>query len=110
LAAGEKVEPPYLGVSPADNTPAIAKEYGISVSTGAIISAVTVGSPADMAGIRRFDVITEFGGATVTDSAGLLVLLDKQKPGDTVPVTLVRGTTVVQVQVTLGSRPVTPNS
>ena len=110
LAAGAKVEPPYLGVSPADNTPAIAKEYGISVSTGAIISAVTAGSPADTAGIRRFDVITSFGGGTVTDAAGLLVLLDEQKPGDTVPVTLVRGTTVERVQVTLGSRPVTPSS
>jgi S1-C subfamily serine protease len=104
LAAGAKVQPPYLGVSPADNTPAIAREYGISVTTGAIISDVTAGSPAAAAGIRRYDVITGFGGDQVTNAATLVALLDKHRPGDPVPITLVRGSTVVHLQATLGSR------
>jgi S1-C subfamily serine protease len=110
LAAGQTLQPPYLGVSPADNTPAIAKEYGISVTTGAIISDVVPGSPAASAGVQRFDVITAFGGEDIANAARLLVLLDQHQPGDAVPLTIVRGSTVLRLQVTLGTVPASRNS
>jgi S1-C subfamily serine protease len=54
---------------------------------GAVVAAVSAGSPAASAGLSTGDVITGLGGAAVRSAAGLERRLDAHHPGDPVPVT-----------------------
>ncbi len=84
----------YLGSIP-DFTP---------VPDGVKLSGVRAGSPAEKAGIRAGDVIVKMGEMDVHDLQGLTNALRAHKPGDTVPVVLLRDGQRVTVTVTLGTR------
>lgn len=96
LASG-KIERAYIGVRYVDITPALAKQYDLSVSQGALVgggdsttSAVVSGGPADKAGIKTGDVITKINGYRVGEDGGITTLIGAFKPGDTVKVTYLR--------------------
>ncbi len=57
---------------------------------GAVVLSVDEDSPADKAGIRRGDIITEFDGKTIEDYNLLNESISYSKPGDTVTVKLYR--------------------
>ena len=63
-----KVTRPWLGVVIQDITPPLARHFGVEPREGVLISEVTPNGPADDAGLRRGDVITEIDGKRV-DSA-----------------------------------------
>ncbi|MEU2663297.1 trypsin-like peptidase domain-containing protein [Micromonospora sp. NPDC007220] len=90
LQRGEKVSHPSLGVSV---TPA---EGG-----GALVAAVTPGSPAEKAGLQRGDVVTRFGDKAVNDSDDLVGAVQAGKVGDRVEVTYKRNGTESRATVTL---------
>jgi Do/DeqQ family serine protease len=60
-----------LGVNIYDVTPEIAKEFGLTEATGALVAGVAPGSSAEKAGIKTGDIITSVNG-TVMKSAGEL--------------------------------------
>jgi S1-C subfamily serine protease len=101
LSAGTKVATADLGIGMQDNTKQLASEYGISISTGALVSQVAVGSPAAQAGLQPYDVIDRFGGQPVADSAGLIALIAGHHDGDVVPMTVVRASLTLHLTVTL---------
>jgi serine protease Do len=69
---------------------------------GAYVAAVSVGGPAEKAGIKAGDIITKVNGAEVTNSLGLTRELFKYKPGDKVTVTCFRDGTSMDFTATLG--------
>ncbi len=91
-----------LGVSCTTITETIAKRYGFGVSTGAYVSQVTSGSGADVAGIKRGDIITEFEGEKVESASDLTLDVRKKNAGDKVTVKLYRDNKEETVEVTLG--------
>ena len=109
LSAGSKEATVDLGIGMQDNNDQLAREYGISVSTGALVSAVASGSPADAAGLQAYDVIVNFGGHPVGDSAQLIALIAGHHVGDVVPMSVIRGSRWLHFQVTLArGAPVSP--
>jgi putative serine protease PepD len=73
---------------------------------GVVVSAVTDGSAADEAGIERGDVIVSVAGTEITSGDDLSVRLAELKPGQTVPVTILRPDgTKKTVQAKLGETP-----
>jgi membrane-associated protease RseP (regulator of RpoE activity) len=74
------------------------------VERGVKLSGVTPGSPADKAGVRAGDVIVGMGKLDVADLQGLTDALRAHKPGETVPLRLIRDGKPMTVDVTLGSR------
>jgi serine protease Do len=106
-----KLERPYLGVRYVLLTDDIAKEYDLKVSRGAYIpqqtsqsgETVVTGGPADKAGIEPGDVITKIDGTAIDEKTSLTSLLGKHKVGDTVKVTVQRGSDVKTMDVTLGA-------
>jgi len=68
---------------------------------GAYVAKVTLGGPAEKAGIRAGDVLTKIKGADIKNSLGLTRELFKYKPGDTVTVAVFRENKTVDVSVTL---------
>ncbi len=92
-----------LGVSGTTVNSQIAQRYNLSVSSGAYVTSVSVGSSAANAGIQEGDIITKCGDTTITSSTDLVLAVRSHNVGDTVSVTYNRNGQESTVQVTLGS-------
>ena len=107
IATGE-AEHAYLGVSM------------VAVPSGAAVTEVHTGAPAEKAGLRAAtgtrtvegqeipsggDVVVEFDGEAISTSAELQSAVDAKKPGDVVSLTVLRGGKRRTLDVTLGTRP-----
>jgi Do/DeqQ family serine protease len=79
-----------LGVSMYTVTPDIAHSLGLASATGALVSQVVEGSPADHAGIRTGDVITAVNGQPVKSNSELRNTIGLRRVGDKVEIGLVR--------------------
>ena len=55
-----------------------------------VISEVTEGGPADEAGLKAYDFITEVDGTRITSLHDLTAILDTHEEGDTISVTVLR--------------------
>jgi putative serine protease PepD len=95
LESGKTVSHPYLGVSSSDATNA----------TGALVGAVTAGSPAAAAGVQTGDVITAVDGQQITGSGGLVAAVAAHSPGQQVTLAVRRGSGTRTLSVTLGTQP-----
>ena len=71
---------------------------------GARIDEVLGGAPADRAGLRKDDLITEIDGDRVMDGIALIVAIRSRQPGDTVTFLVVRDGDEREVQVRLDSK------
>jgi S1-C subfamily serine protease len=103
-----RVSNPFLGVRGLrDLTPDIARQFELSVESGAIFAEVVPGGPADDAGMNSGDVITALGSAEIADSGDLLAALRDYRPGDDVTLTVIRGGrgNEESVEVELGELP-----
>ncbi|HET8684536.1 MAG TPA: trypsin-like peptidase domain-containing protein [Micromonosporaceae bacterium] len=90
LAKGQKVSHPYLGV-----------QVSTAAGGGALVGAVTEGSPAEQAGLQRGDVITKIADSTVADSDDLVSAVQSGKVGDRLELTYTRDGAVRTTTVTL---------
>jgi len=103
------VQRSYLGVNYIPITADIASHYGLSVKKGAYVfadtgqSAVVGGSPADKAGIKDKDIITKVGDVEVGDKGSVSSLVGEYAPGDTIMLTILRGSQTMTVRVTLSA-------
>jgi S1-C subfamily serine protease len=108
----------YLGVSSATVDSSFAGL--LPVKAGALVQAVTGGSPAAKAGLKGGDMTAQVGGTPVALGGDIIVKVDGQrvktanelssivgryKAGDTVSIAFVRDRRTRTVQVTLGTRP-----
>jgi S1-C subfamily serine protease len=96
-----RVERAYLGVSTIELEPDLARELGLTVRTGLVVSDVTGGSPADDAGVRAAtslergtprggDVLLAIDGARLIETTDLTAELERLRPGQEVELTLIR--------------------
>jgi len=60
-----------------------------TTTSGAVIVEVIPTSPAAQAGLAAGDTITSLGGASVTTSESLTTIIQREKPGSSVPMTYV---------------------
>jgi len=66
-----KVRRGYLGVSAQDLTNDLSKAFGIKANRGAIITQVSKGSPADLAGISIGDVVVKINNEDVQNASAM---------------------------------------
>ncbi len=78
----------YLGIYPMDLNEDLFKEY--NVNTGVVVSEIVKGSPAEKAGLTGGDVIMEFGGTKVKNSAQIRQLIESRMAGEKVELKIVR--------------------
>jgi len=96
--------PGYLGVDIATLTPQLRAEYGFTPTSGAIITNVLAGGPANQAGLAQDDVIVAIGSKPVTSYSDLQAAVQSYKSGQTIQVTYYRGTRKRTTSVTLVSQ------
>ncbi len=95
--------PGYLGVDIETLTSQLRTAYNFVPTEGAVVTQVTAGSPADLAGIQQGDVIVSFDGKPVTSADQLATAIQADHPGQRVSVALYRGESQMTVTATLGS-------
>ena len=78
---------------------------GRSQNFGLLISHVAANSPAETGGLLIGDVIVGFDGDAVQEPAELVTRLRGNRVGAAVPITVIRGTSAVDVTVTVSERP-----
>lgn len=71
---------------------------------GVLITGVSKGSPAELAGMKGGDKITKIGDYDVADLAGMTDALRSYKPGDKVVIVVIRDGKSIGLDVTLGKR------
>ncbi len=76
-----------------------------NLSGAALIMDVTEGSPADRAGIRVGDLVLAVDGRSLDESYALADAIGEHDPGDTVELTIYRGSRERTVKVTLERHP-----
>ncbi|GAB4579283.1 MAG: trypsin-like peptidase domain-containing protein [Anaerolineales bacterium] len=99
-------EYPLLGISsPPQITLFEQESLGLPQSTGALVTVVVEGGPADQAGVRVDDLITHIDGREVLAFSDLIsYLMTSKGPGDQVILTILRNGETLEITVTLGSR------
>jgi Do/DeqQ family serine protease len=79
-----------LGVNIYNVTPDIAKEFGLTESSGALVAGVAQGSAADRAGVKTGDIITSINGTPMRDAGELRNTIGMLRIGDKVEIGLLR--------------------
>jgi Do/DeqQ family serine protease len=79
-----------LGVNIYNVTPDIAKEFGLTESSGALVAGVAPGSAADRAGVKTGDIITSINGTAMRDAGELRNTIGMLRVGDRVEIGLLR--------------------
>ncbi len=92
----------WLGVKIQSVTDDIAETLGVPENTGALVSAVTDGSPAAQAGIEAGDVIMKFDGKDVTTMRGLPKIVAQATIGRAVEIDVLRKGQPKKLSVTVG--------
>ena len=93
----------FLGVSTQDLTPELASWFGVEQKRGVLIADVSPGSPADMGGIRRDDVVIEYEGRPIENSGSFRARVATTAPGKHVSLGLIRDSEHLVKTVILGS-------
>jgi S1-C subfamily serine protease len=114
---------PWLGISTQDDMPlTVIEALELGTTTGAYVVDVTSGGPSEQAGLRAGtvpvpvsgygtlyqggDLIIAVDGQPVVTFADLIgYLYEEKSPGDSVTLTVLRGSQQLDLKVTLGVRP-----
>ena len=112
-----RVRRPALGISSIPIDPNLASQMGLEADYGLLIVRVKPGGPADRAGLRGGteqaylgntpirlggDLIVAIDGEDVQDEQDLSHIMNNHRAGDTLRVTIYRGKTKMNINVTLG--------
>ena len=112
---------PYLGISSSSYDFALPEweALGFTQTSGAYLTGITPGGPADLAGLRAGSQTTSYpglyaGGDLIQAVDGNPVyvygdlvsyIMTNKSPGDTIVLTIIRSGTTKEVTLTLGKRP-----
>jgi Do/DeqQ family serine protease len=93
-----------LGVNIYNVTPEIAKEFGLTDSSGALVAGVAPGSSAEHAGIKTGDIITSINGVAMKGAGELRNAIGMLRVGDKVDIGLLRDGKPRQVTALIAER------
>jgi serine protease Do len=105
LVTDGKVTRGYLGVMIQDLTPALARKLELAQKAGALVGDVLPKGPAEKAGLKSGDIVTEFAGKPVKDSRHFRLQVARTKPGESVPVKVLRDGSTKALSVTVQELP-----
>jgi S1-C subfamily serine protease len=107
LAAGGTVVHPYLGLQLVPLTARVARENNrdpdalvkLPERDGALVQKVLPESPAEVAGLKRGDLVVEIAGETVRNPSALLQQVEKAQVGQPLPLRVVRAQRELQLSI-----------
>jgi serine protease Do len=93
----------WLGITIQELTTEIGKKFGHTTMDGALVGESLGDSPAERAGIRSGDI--KYDGKDVDGPSELKNMVAKSRPGEKVPVVILRDRKQLRIIVTVGERP-----
>ena len=103
-----KVSRGWLGVQIQEMTPAIAASLGLQGQHGALVAAVTAGSPGADAGLKQGDVVLSFNGTEITQLRDLPRAVAATAPGATATLKVWRNGQSTELKAKIGDAPQNP--
>jgi serine protease Do len=105
LVQSGKVTRGGIGIGlPGDEGPALCRSLSLKSDCGVVVKSVSPGLPADKAGIREGDVITEIDSHKINSQAALLDAIANAAVGSTVRLKLLRDGREMSLPVTITDR------
>lgn len=105
IAGGATLPRPSLGLDHVDiGIDSDTRLPRLAVSSGALVTSIVRGGPAETAGVAVGDVITSLAGKEITTDVLLLNALSEQTPETTVKVVLNRQGKIIEAEVRLATR------
>jgi len=96
----------WIGVEPQNISKELAESLNLPKdTTGVLISGVLEGGPADKAGMKPGDLLTQVNDQAVNDVVTLLNRIAQTSPGDEVKINLVRKGKLMALKLQVGKRP-----
>lgn len=108
LLKGEPVVRGYIGLVTRQLSDEFARDLGLSVTRGVMISQVIAQSPAAKAGLRTFDVVRAINGQAVNNLNEMTREISILEPGTVVTVEVLRGARTITYTLTADERPPEP--
>jgi putative serine protease PepD len=120
LEESGKVQHAYLGISGSSISAELARALKLPVDRGVLVNEVVKGGPADEAGVQGGttsatiegasitlggDIITKLNGRSISGMEEVINAVNSAKPGETMELTVLRGSSTKTLRVTLGVRP-----
>lgn len=107
---GEDESDGWMGIFTQPLTDDLAAYWGLPQGGGIVVATLVAGAPAELAGLERGDIITEFNGVPMrakqdNEVRGFTKLVREAGVGSTVAVKFLRGGQAMERPVTLVSRP-----
>jgi serine protease Do len=86
------VQRAYLGIQYSMGEPSDEdkKEYGLKEGEGVFVTDAPAGGAANIAGIKKGDIVTKINGTKVTSGPEMVEQVTRYKPGDKITVTYIR--------------------
>ncbi|NBU33377.1 PDZ domain-containing protein [bacterium] len=106
-----KLQRPFLGVRYVMITDDFAYQYNLPVKRGAYIApqvrqdSIIKGSPADKAGLKEKDIITEINGVKLDEKNSIISVLGKRSVGDVAELKVLREGKEITLKATLEAAP-----
>src|ERR1700730_9372765 len=105
LVKNGRVDRGFMGVMIQNLTPDLATAFKLERTNGALVGDVSPDSPADKAGLKSGDVITQFNGQPIQDASQLKLRVAESAPGSIAQLSVSRNGESKTFDVTLGSLP-----
>jgi serine protease Do len=100
-----KVVRGWLGIAIEPMREDVAKTFKLKEASGALVTQVTPGSPADKAGLVPEDVVVKADARKIGDNGDLSRYISSRPPGSTVKLDVIRGGADKSFSVVLGTFP-----
>ena len=94
----------WLGVRLSEVTSREAKRQGMDGVRGVRIDSVYANTPADLAGLKKGDIVVGFDGREVANGNQFVVMVSTVAAGNSVPVEVIRDGGAVELSATVGDR------
>jgi serine protease Do len=95
----------FIGVTLTDVTPDLQRALGLPVAHGALVQDVGPESPAERAGLKAYDVITDVDGTRIAGNEALIRDIAARRPGTVARLSILRDGRSQTVPVKLAERP-----
>jgi Do/DeqQ family serine protease len=95
----------WLGIESQPLTNQLAEAFGVDINTGILISGVYDGGPADMAGLKRGDILTGINKVSTSDGKKVMNMVAQEPPGSEVTMQIIRDNKTMEMKATVATRP-----
>ena len=106
ILQGGSVTRGWIGVEPQNLSKELAQSLSLPIDTnGVLISGVLEGGPADRAGVKPGDVLTDINNHSIKDVRALLNQVAQLEPGISANVKILRKGKAFDLKIQIGKRP-----